>query len=265
MSPDPRRPSKAERQSAAREKARLMREQQERAARRRKAGLITLAGLVVIAIAAAVGITIATSGDDDVPQATPTTFTDDGGFVVGQADAPVTVDVYLDYQCPFCAQFEQQNSEYLAQVRESGQVAVEYHPLNFLSRFGDYSVRAASAAVCVAEQAPEQFVAFNDALFVNQPAEGAGGLSDRQIESIADEAGVPDAVDDCITSGKYTDYITEQTQDVDERVRATPSVFVNGELLEDPSSVQSAVAAALAGAAPAASPGSSTAPSTSAP
>ncbi|MEJ5944184.1 thioredoxin domain-containing protein [Pseudokineococcus basanitobsidens] len=253
MSPDPRKPSKAERQADARAKARAMREQRERAARRKRLGLVTAAALVAAAVVAVVVVAVVSGQEDDVPQATPTSFTEDGGYVTGEADAPVSVTIYQDYQCPFCAQFEQTNGEFISGLRDSGDISVTYHPLNLLSRFGDYSVRSASAAVCVAEEAPEQFLAFNDALYDNQPPEGGDGLSDAQITSVADEAGVPGDVDSCITSGRYTDWVDQVTEDRDERVQGTPTVLVDDQQVEDVAQFQAVVTDAVAGTAPASS------------
>ncbi|WP_298801203.1 thioredoxin domain-containing protein [uncultured Pseudokineococcus sp.] len=247
MSPDPRKPTKAERQSDARARSRAMREQRERAEKRRRAALVTIAGLVAAAVVAVVVVAIASGGEDDAPQAVPASFSESGGYTTGDADAPVSVSIYQDYQCPFCAQFEAANSDFIEQAREAGDISVTYYPLDLLRRLGDYSARAASAAVCVAEEAPEQFGAFNDALYENQPQEGAGGLTDRQIAAVASDAGVPDDVDACITSGRYTDWVSQVTDDRDERVQGTPTVLVDDQVLPNPDQFQAAVEQALAG------------------
>ncbi|MEJ5913960.1 DsbA family protein [Pseudokineococcus sp. 1T1Z-3] len=247
MSPDPRKPSKADRQADARAKARAMREQRERAARRKKLGLVTAAALAVAGLVAVVVVAVVSGREPAVEQATPPSFTESGGFVTGDESAPVSVVIYQDYQCPFCATFEQENSAFITELRDGGDISVTYHPINILSRLGDYSSRAASAAVCVAEEAPEQFVAFNDALYANQPEEGGGGLTDAQITSVAEEAGVPGEVDSCITSGRYTDWVDEVTADRDERVEGTPTVLVDDEVI-DVRQFQAVVSAAVGGA-----------------
>src|SRR5699024_1409638 len=96
------------------------------------------------------------------------------GSTSGVADDAVQVDVYSDFMCPFCSLFEQTNGELLAELRESGDIALTYHPVAILDRFSEgtaYSTRAVTAAALVADQAPESFVALNDLLFANQPAE----------------------------------------------------------------------------------------------
>ncbi|ROP43363.1 DsbA family protein [Pseudokineococcus lusitanus] len=235
MSGDPRKPSKAERDDRRREdartKARAMREQQERAARRRRLGLVTGGVIAAAAVVTLVVVTVTSGGDDDAPVAVPASATSDGGFVTGDPAAPVQVGVYLDYQCPFCAEFEAANAGYLQQARESGDVAVTIYPLDILSRLGDYSTRAGSAAACVAEEAPDALVAFNDTLFAEQPAEGEGGLPDDRLVEIADEVGAG-AASGCITDGTYREWVTQATAARDERVTGTPTVLVDGTVLE---------------------------------
>lgn len=247
MSPDPRKPSKSARQADARARARALREQRERAERRKRLGLITAAGIAAAAVVAVVVVAVTAGGDDDVPQAVPASFSEAGGFTTGDADAPVSVSIYQDYQCPFCAEFEAATTDFVDERREAGDIAVTYYPLDLLRRLGDYSARAASAAVCVAEEAPEQFSAFNDALFENQPQEGAGGLDDEQIAAVAAGAGVPEDVEGCITSGRYTDWVTLVTDERDERVEGTPTVLVDDEVVPA-DQFQAAVEGALAGA-----------------
>lgn len=231
MSPDPRKPTKADRQADARSRARVLREQRERAERRRRAGLVTAAALVAVAVVAVVVVAIVSGTEDEAPQAVPPSFSESGGYTTGDPDAPVAVSVYQDYQCPFCAQFEAANTDFVDERREAGDIAVTYYPLDLLRRLGDYSARAASAAACVAEEAPEQFGAFNDALYENQPQEGSGGLTDEQIAAVAADAGVPDEVEGCITSGRYTEWVSRITDDVDERVQGTPTVLVDDEVV----------------------------------
>jgi protein-disulfide isomerase len=63
------------------------------------------------------------------------------------------------------------------------------HSVSILDRLSDgseYSTRAASASAWVADRAPEQFSAFHESLFADQPEENTPGLSDEQIAQVAD-------------------------------------------------------------------------------
>ncbi|GIG27709.1 DsbA family protein [Cellulomonas marina] len=238
---DPR-PSKADRREAARAEAARLRAEQARKAKRTR--IIAISGLAaaVIALAVVVALIITNStanreaygqvvygGTSDTVEApaltdvTSPAGTDDRGGIPVSADgvgttgdAPVELTVYLDYQCPFCAQFEAANAQMLAERTEAGDISVTYHLLSFLDRASNgtfYSTRAANAAATVADQDPDNFIAFSTALFENQPAEGTEGLTDAEIAEIAQGVGVPAAVTDTFTdtvSGSFTDGDGEQ-------------------------------------------------------
>ena len=96
----------------------------------------------------------------------------------GIADAPVTVDLYEDFQCPNCKAFEDETGETLAQLVADGTVQAHYHGMAFLdtSANDQYSTRALNAAAVVVDAAgPDAFQTFHDLLFANQPDEGGRG------------------------------------------------------------------------------------------
>jgi protein-disulfide isomerase len=144
--------------------------------------------------------------------------------------------------------FDQLNAETLAELREAGDIVVEYH---IVSLFDDtsmgtaYSTRAATAAALVAAEAPETYVDFVNAMFVNQPDEGTTGLTDAEIADIAREAGVPEEVaaqiessaylgtgsDDPTTFGPWVLASTSQASQDLGRL-ATPTILLNGEELD---------------------------------
>ncbi len=75
------------------------------------------------------------------------------GVVVtaGQPAAPVTVDVYEDFLCPFCERFETRNRDALTAALNEGRVKVNFHALNILDARTTppgYSTLAANAALC---------------------------------------------------------------------------------------------------------------------
>ena len=108
-------------------------------------------------------------------------------IVVGSADAPVTVDLYEDFQCPNCKAFEAESGSTLAQLVADGTVQAHYHGMAFLdtSANDQYSTRALNAAaVVLATAGPDAFQTFHDLLFANQPAEGGSGLTDDQLVAV---------------------------------------------------------------------------------
>lgn len=238
------RATKAERRDAAREEARLLREAQAKREKRNRLILIGALVAVVALIAVAVTVIVGQGGQSAIEDVeSPNGANEAGGIVVGVDGVGSTtpgapdVQVYSDYMCPFCGLFETTNGAMLEELRTGGQATVVYHPVAYLDNFSngtDYSTRAAQAAAVVADAAPDQFVAFNAALFANQPAENTTGLSDEQIEQIALDVGVPQDVVDTISDGRFTEWVgaasDQATRDLPRP--ATPTILIDGEVFE---------------------------------
>jgi protein-disulfide isomerase len=231
----------------ARNKARELRLQQQREAERKKkrnaiigwaGGIIIvalLAAIVVVVINAAGKNSSTSNAGGNGTVTAPAGATANGGIVIGESSAPVTVQVYFDYMCPYCGQFEKANSSELSRLIYTGKLKLELHPLNFLdeqSNGGRYSTRSANALATVADKVPGLVLAFNTALFTDQPKEGTKGLSDDKIADVAKNAGVPAAVADSFTAGTYEGWITQSTQTAltKDGVSATPTIKINGKV-----------------------------------
>lgn len=212
--------------------------------RKQRQRILTGVGIVVIlALVAAIVFVVvrAATGEDPERGSTgdvvvPSAANDDGGVLVGSADAPVTVTIYYDYMCPACGAFEEANSAELDRLLEDETVQVELRPISFLDRTSQgtkYSTRAANAFATVADGAVEQAWDFHGAMYENQPEEGTTGLSDDQIASIAEDAGVPDDVVAEFTDGRFEGWVAEVTENAfDSGVTGTPTVLVDGEPFE---------------------------------
>ena len=154
---------------------------------------------------------------------------------------PVSIVVYLDYQCPFCAQFEETNGKQIVQWVAGGIATLEVHPVALLDQYSlgsRYSSRAANAVACVADSEPDEFYLASTALFASQPEEGTNGLTNDEIVKVVESAGVTDpAVAQCIRDESFRGWVSAAT----ERTRSplpnsdlpaltsTPTVLVNGQ------------------------------------
>lgn len=228
--------------------------EQEQRRRRSVIGGVVAGVLVVVAVIVVVIVqTQRTSTSADA--AVPALAAEDGtAFVVGADDAPVTVDVYEDFLCPACRQFEESAGATLTSLVDDGTVQLRYRPMAFLDQAStdDYSTRALNAAAVVGEAAGiDAFVDFHHALFAEQPAEGGPGLSDERLIELAAEAGADgDQVADGITDLQFEDWTREVTDAASRAgVTGTPTVLVDGEVLETPTgeALSAAVAAAAGG------------------
>lgn len=157
---------------------------------------------------------------------------------VGAAGAPVTLDLYEDALCPICAQFEQTYGAQLGQALDNGKVAVNYHLLNFLnsrSSSGDYSTRAAAAALAVAQDGNgSAFPKFHSALFATgkQPVEQSGSdLSNADLAKLAADNGASAATQQAISAGTQVPAAAAAAQAAQDKLTAagqqvaTPTVL----------------------------------------
>jgi protein-disulfide isomerase len=147
----------------------------------------------------------------------------------------VSVDVYFDYMCPYCGQFERANQLDLGDLLAEGKITVNFHVMSFLDEASNgtkFSTRAGNAALTVASKAPAAFMDFNEAMFANQPAEGTPGLSDQDIADLAARAGVPEAVISALPAGDFNNAIAQSTQQDFQVVTGTPTVLLNGTKFE---------------------------------
>ena len=109
------------------------------------------------------------------PQATETYeglivgFTPEGRAFRGRPDAPLTLVEYTDFVCPFCAMFFQRTLPVLLEkyVR-TGKVKLVIEDLP-LATLHPTAPRAATAALCVAEQGAARYWHMHDILFAEQP------------------------------------------------------------------------------------------------
>jgi protein-disulfide isomerase len=207
--------------------ARRRRQQQQQGQTTRSRGTVAAArkpdrtklwiGVVVVALIAGaviVGVIVSnaqknkTEGQAIKPASVSVSYpvTRDGVVVVaGKSDAKVTIDVYEDFLCPFCRQFEENNHAAIEQKLGDGSLRVRYHLVTILNERSDppgYSLDAANAAVCAADSG--QFPAYYRSLFNNQPEEGARGFDKAQLATLGSDLGAgSDSFKSCVDSGRY--------------------------------------------------------------
>ncbi|SHF84191.1 DsbA family protein [Geodermatophilus nigrescens] len=227
------------------------------ALRRRRTVVGGVVAAVLVLVAVVVVVVVQTQRTQTSPAAAVPAGTTDGGTAValGPDDAPVTVDVYEDPLCPYCARIEAAAGDTLEQLAADGAVQVRYRTIAFLDRAStdDYSTRALNAAGVVVDAAGvEAWLRFHDALFAEQPAEGGPGLDDDRLVELAAQAGATGAeVERGIRDLRFADW-TEQVTDAASRagVTGTPTVLVDGEPLPAEELTAEGVRAAVEGAAP---------------
>jgi protein-disulfide isomerase len=232
-------------------RAQRMVRQQREAERQRRTRIVTaVVAVAVLVVAIIVGLSIYSANK---PQTVtiPAGASDVGGThsgLVAAGDGPVKVEVYFDFLCPFCKQFEATVTPTLDQLVASHKITLIWHPLGFLdshSKPTGYSTHAAASAGCAADAG--QLKAYGQALFAAQPPEGGPGLSDDQLINIAGNVGIINpAFAACVRGSNYQPWVTQLTNTAVKRgVSATPTVYVNGKQTEPTAdAINAAVAAA---------------------
>jgi len=232
---------RSERRRESIERARAA-EAQRRRERRIRFGAAVAALIVIVAVGVVIQLT-RDKADPNAPR--PKGVTEVGGGVtVGSAGtgAPV-IDIYEDFQCPICKEFEAETGPLLAELATSGQARLVYHPMSFL---GEESDRAANASGCAADEG--RFKEFHDTLFANQPdGENTGAWTDDALIALGQKAGVTgEGFAQCVRDGRYDEWTQQVDQESSERgVTGTPTVFIDGAELPRDSYTPAGIRAAL--------------------
>jgi protein-disulfide isomerase len=146
------------------------------------------------------------------------------GQVLGRADAPVRIVEFSDFQCPFCAQYQQTLRAVRARYPDQVAVVYRHFPLDGIH---PHARAAAVATECAGEQG--RFEAYHDALFARQ-----GSIGARSWDRFAADAAVPDtqAFGRCVAEGRLMARV-DRDADVAERtgITVTPSLVIDGTLL----------------------------------
>jgi len=249
--------TRSEQRDAARQKAKALREQNQKKAKRSK--LVIQISVVLVAlgivggVAAVIAIEAANRVAAPIVDDAPKNLSEFGGLKIGVGLQAFTADktptpeasetkapeiiVYVDYQCPICQAFDLPNSAQIRSWVDTGAATLEIRPISFLDRasLNEYSSRAANAAFCVANFEPDSYFDMHSNLMINQPAEGQEGLDDNELFKVAEQSGAgTNEVKGCIQNKSFADYIEQHTQNVlntpqqGVTVTGTPTVLVNG-------------------------------------
>lgn len=154
------------------------------------------------------------------------------GRTLGKAEAPVTIDIWSDFQCPACRDLTRRLEPALVDnFVVPGTVRLVYHDAAFQgARAGgayDESVEAAAGARCAAEQGA--FWHMHNWLFANWAGENEGAFAAPRLHAIAEgaELNMTD-YDTCMATGDQQAAAQAETASaVAQGINQTPTLFVN--------------------------------------
>ncbi|MBP2707699.1 thioredoxin domain-containing protein [Microbispora sp. RL4-1S] len=225
--------------TSKRERLRRERIRQAQREKRRRRLVVASVGLVVVIAAVSTVLfqmnrTTATSYAGALA---PVTVQADGTVTMATAGTTKPVlDVYEDFQCPICKEFERINGAQIKRFAAEGKIKVVYHPIAFVNPQG--SLRAAAAAQCVPAVS---WMAYHDELFARQPDERVA-LTVDDLKRFAAKAGVTDpAVLSCMASQSHAAQVRQRTQTAfsSPDFHGTPTLLLDGVKVDDDATLTS--------------------------
>lgn len=142
----------------------------------------------------------------------------------GPKDAPVTVAVFSDYQCPYCGRMD----SLLGQVLAKNPKTIRIYFKNFPLKFHPFAKQAAIAALAAHDQG--KFFEFHEKLFAN-----ISTLNDAKIQEIAKELNLDvERFNKKMQDPSLQEIINRDMAEGEKiGVNSTPTIYVNDKLLKD--------------------------------
>ena len=244
-------PTKDERREAAREKARLLREQEAKRAKRNRmliiAAVVLVLALVVFAI---VQITrqnnVAAASTANVGEDYGISISTDGAATTAAEGGASEVAFYVDSTCPHCVELDNAALDPVKAHIAAGDVQFKYYPVAIDPigpQYHDQSQWGTTSEFYIASQAPEYFHAYHEALMNDQTGwfaqisksaqAGIAAPGTDVLGEIARSAGVPEDVASALVDDVKTPTWMKVAEAATNAFRdggftGTPTVTLNG-------------------------------------
>ena len=166
------------------------------------------------------------------------------GVTVGKEGAKAHIDLYLDFRCPHCAEFEEQTGATIDKLVQDGTATLTYWPLAFVNP--DASPRLANAFAAAA--ANGKALSYADEMY----GDFSKSWTTDQLIELGKQLGMDDAkFTQAVQNTQYGSWIDSVAKAADDRgVTGTPTVYINDKALDaeqlTPEGLQQAVDAAVA-------------------
>ncbi len=146
----------------------------------------------------------------------------------GPRDAPVTLTIFSDFQCPYCAQLQRMlKNDILPKEGNTTRVIFRYFPLDM----HPWAKPAAQATACAQEQGDEYFWQTHDFLFEDQREITSQNLEDRlQKETKAYRKFDTARYSRCVATKQTAAQVERDIKfRLDNDINGTPTMFINAQ------------------------------------
>ena len=203
-------------------------------------GVALLAGLITVILAAA---SDSEPTSVELPDYSGISSSWQNRNILGDPDAPVTVQAWEDFRCPACAAFNQRVKPGLVEnYISTGKVKLEYRHFPLQQHEPGASL-AAQASECAADQG--RFWVYHDRVFQATSSGANAFLMERLIDYAVELNLDRDTFASCLTNQVHLPTISESLQDArSSGHNSTPTVLVDGVRVDSPLDYE-AVSAAI--------------------
>jgi len=186
---------------------------------------ILVIAIVVVAIAIALMAILLASNSGPVAnpgiyEGIPMSRQPDGGFVLGNPEAPITLIEFADFVCPHCQTYHATAKQFIEEYVATGQARFEYRMFPVVDP--TYSVYTAQLAECADTLRPGGFWEAQDILF---ELGSRGAFNNQTSQTLANRMGLNHGeLVGC--AGNAEQVFTDQQFGTQMGIQSTPSVMI---------------------------------------
>ena len=147
-------------------------------------------------------------------------------MALGEADAPVVMVAYSEFQCPFCGKFARDTEPVLVEkFVEDGTLRIEWRDFPYLGAESTVAARGGRAAA-----AQDRFWEFEEAMYADQLPPNSGNLDEDYLVSVAEDIGLDvDRFRDDLDSSAAEQAVQDDFAEGQAiGVTGTPAFLING-------------------------------------
>ncbi|MBN1536819.1 MAG: DsbA family protein [Anaerolineales bacterium] len=203
---------------------------QERAKRQKRQRITTMlivcgVAIVVIALMIFPSMTTGNKGPSSRPNA--------DWNAMGDPNAPVIIEEYSDFQCPYCQMFSLRTEPSVVEdYVKTGKVYFVFYPYGPGGYYiGPESYDATKSAFCAGEQG--KFWEYKDMLYSHLTGENVGDFVESNLMAFAEEIELDmTRFKTCYNENTYEDKMLEGiNKGIEAEINGTPAFLINGKLI----------------------------------